>query len=97
MHMVQVQQGTSRNTSAPAIHREQMYMVQAKNIGSPKVSATSDDDTDVNMIQKGGMTTREMKKFTREVNLAEANMGLLPEYLDWSTQSIPFSRADHPP
>src|SRR3954453_11320250 len=49
------------------------------------------------MIQKGGMNTREMKKFTREVNLAEASMGLLPEYLDWSTQSITFSQADHPP
>src|SRR4051812_28450022 len=24
-------------------------------------------------------------------------MGLLPEYLDWSAQSVTFSRADHPP
>src|SRR3954466_7219714 len=38
-----------------------------------------------------------MKKFTREVNLAETTMEITPEYLDWSSQSITFSRADHPP
>src|SRR3954469_8582672 len=38
-----------------------------------------------------------MKKFTREVNLAEATMAIIPEYLEWSSQSITFSRADHPP
>ena len=49
------------------------------------------------MIQKSGLSKREMKKFTREVNLAEAAMGITPEYVDWSEQSITFSRADHPP
>src|SRR3954449_5749814 len=36
-----------------------------------------------------------MKKFTREVNLAEACMAT--EYVDWSEQPIHFSRDDHPP
>src|SRR4051794_24964666 len=38
-----------------------------------------------------------MKKFTREVNLAEATMEIAPEYLNWSEQNITFSRADNPP
>src|SRR3954454_11093107 len=40
---------------------------------------------------------REMKKFTREVNLAEATMAITLEYLNCSEQNITFSRADHPP
>ena len=47
------------------------------------------------MIQKTCSSKRELKKFTREVNLAEAAM--TTEYVDWSEQSITFSRADHPP
>jgi len=49
------------------------------------------------MIQKSCLSKREMKNFTREVNLAESTMGITPEYVDWSEQSITFSRADHPP
>ena len=49
------------------------------------------------MIQKGGLTRREMKKLTREVNLAEATMAITPEYLNWYEQNITFRRADHPP
>ena len=49
----------------------------------------------MNMIQKACSSKRELKKFTREVNLAEAAM--TTEYVDWSEQSITFSRADHPP
>lgn len=71
-----------------------MYMLQARNIGSPEVSAPY---AEVNMIQKGGLTKREMKKFTREVNLAEATMAITPEYLNWLEQNITFTRADHPP
>ena len=97
MHMVQVWQGASSGTSAPPIHRVQMYMLQERNVKSPKVSATSEPSAEVNMIQKGGLTKREMKKFTREVNLAEATMVITPEYLNWSEQNITFSRADHPP
>ena len=46
------------------------------------------------MIQKAHVSKRELKKFTREVNLAEACM--TTEYVDWSEQTIYFSRADHP-
>ena len=49
------------------------------------------------MIQKTGLSKRDMKKLTREVNLAESVMAITPEYLNWSEQSITFSRADHPP
>ena len=51
----------------------------------------------MNMIHKTGFSKRELKKFTREVNLAEVTMANIPEYIDWSEQSILFSRADHPP
>ena len=36
----------------------------------------------VPMIQKAHFSKREMKKFTREVNLAEASM--TTEYVNWS-------------
>ena len=36
-----------------------------------------------------------MKKLTQEINLAESTMANIPEYIDWSSQSILFSRADH--
>ena len=49
------------------------------------------------MIQKTGLSRRDMKKLTREVNLAEATMAITPEYLNWSEQNITFSRTDHPP
>ena len=49
------------------------------------------------MIQKTVLSKRDMKKLTREVNLAEATMAITPEYLNWSEQNITFSRADHPP
>src|SRR4051812_44871202 len=47
------------------------------------------------MINKAYPSKREMKKFTREVNLAEACMDT--EYVDWSEQPIYFSQDDHPP
>ena len=97
MHMVQVRQGAPGRISAPPIHHTQMYMFHARNIESPKVSAPPAPEAEVNMTQKGGLTKREMKKFTREVNLAEATMAITPEYINWSEQSITFSRADHPP
>src|SRR3954469_18557160 len=74
-----------------------MYMLEARNIKTPRVSAAPTSEAEVNMIQKGGLTKREMKKFTREVNLAEATMAITPEYLNWSEQNITFSRDDHPP
>ena len=43
----------------------------------------------VPMIQKAHSSKREMKKFTREVNLAEACM--TTEYVNWSEQTIHFS------
>jgi hypothetical protein len=48
------------------------------------------------MIHRTGVSRREMKKLTQEVNLAEVTMANVPEFIDWSTQSILFSRADHP-
>ena len=91
MHMVQVRQGEAGKTSAPPIHRIQMYMLQARNVMAPNISATPKPSAEVNMIQKGGLTKREMKKLTREVNLAEATMGITPEYLNWSEQNITYS------
>ena len=70
-----------------------MYMLHSRNIESPKVSAPPAPEAEVNMIQKGGLTKREMKKFTREVNLAEATMAITPEYLNWSDQNITFRSA----
>src|SRR4051812_31160082 len=49
----------------------------------------------VPMINKAYPSKREIKKFTIEVNLAEACM--VTEYVDWSEQPIYFSRDDHPP
>ncbi|KAK1669586.1 hypothetical protein QYE76_057745 [Lolium multiflorum] len=43
-----------------------------------------------------GVSRREMKKLTREINLAESIMANIPEYVEWSSQNITFSRADHP-
>jgi hypothetical protein len=48
------------------------------------------------MIHKTGVSRREMEKLTQEINLAESIMANIPEYIDWSSQSILFSRADHP-
>ncbi len=48
------------------------------------------------MIHRTGISRREMKKLTQEINLAEVTMANVPEFIDWSTQSILFSRADHP-
>ena len=48
------------------------------------------------MIQKGGLIRREMKKLTREMNLAEANTAITSEYLGWSEQDVTFGLDDHP-
>ena len=48
------------------------------------------------MIHRTGVSRREMKKLTREINLAESVMANIPEYVEWSSQNITFSRADHP-
>jgi hypothetical protein len=37
-----------------------------------------------------------MKKLTKEINLAESIMSNFPEYIDWSLQSVLFSRDDQP-
>ncbi|KAK1651897.1 hypothetical protein QYE76_069702 [Lolium multiflorum] len=50
----------------------------------------------MSMIHRTGVSRREMKKFTREINLAESIMANIPEYVEWSSQNITFSRADHP-
>jgi hypothetical protein len=48
------------------------------------------------MIHKIGVSRREMKKLTQEINLAEVTMANVPEFMDWFSQSILFNRADHP-
>ena len=48
------------------------------------------------MIQKGGLTRREMKKLTREMHMAEAVTASTPEYLRWSDQDITFGLDGHP-
>ncbi|KAK1610864.1 hypothetical protein QYE76_034537, partial [Lolium multiflorum] len=50
----------------------------------------------VNMIHKTSFSKREAKKFSREVKYAEVAMAEVPGYIDWSDQSISFSKADHP-
>ncbi|KAK1604027.1 hypothetical protein QYE76_027700 [Lolium multiflorum] len=50
----------------------------------------------MSMIHRTGVSRREMKKLTREINLAESVMANIPEYVEWSSQNITFSRADHP-
>ena len=50
----------------------------------------------ISMIQKGGLTRREIKKLTREMHLAEAITASTPEYLGWSDQDITFGLDDHP-
>jgi hypothetical protein len=49
----------------------------------------------MSMIHITGVSRREMKKLTQEINLAKSTMANIPEYVDWSSQSILFSRADH--
>src|SRR4051812_49431897 len=55
---------------------------------SPMITIREDTHSpvNVNMIQMGGLTRREMKKLTREMNLVEATMEITPEYLGWSEQ-----------
>jgi hypothetical protein len=48
------------------------------------------------MIHKTGVSKRELNKLTQEINLAEVTMANIPRYIDWSKQSVLFSRADHP-
>ncbi|KAK1603321.1 hypothetical protein QYE76_016673 [Lolium multiflorum] len=50
----------------------------------------------MSMIHRTGVSRREMKKLTREINLVERIMANIPEYVEWSSQNITFSRADHP-
>jgi hypothetical protein len=50
----------------------------------------------MSMIHRTGVSRREMKKLTHEINFAESIMENIPEYVDWSSHSILFSRADHP-
>jgi hypothetical protein len=50
----------------------------------------------VNMIHNTGSSKRKAKKFSRDIKFAEVAMAVVPYYIDWSDQSILFSRADHP-
>jgi hypothetical protein len=50
----------------------------------------------VSMIHKTSFSKREAKKFSREIKFAEVAMAAVLDYIDWSDQSILFSRADHP-
>ena len=50
----------------------------------------------MSMIHRTSVSRREMKKLTREINLAESVMANIPEYVEWSSQEITFSRMDHP-
>ncbi|KAK1698714.1 hypothetical protein QYE76_015411 [Lolium multiflorum] len=48
------------------------------------------------MIHKTSFSKREIKKFSREVKYAEVAIVDTPDFIDWSDQSISFSKADHP-
>ncbi|KAK1649261.1 hypothetical protein QYE76_067066 [Lolium multiflorum] len=50
----------------------------------------------MSVIHRTGVSKRERKKLTREINLAESIMANIPKYIDWSSHSVMFSRADHP-
>jgi hypothetical protein len=50
----------------------------------------------VSMIHKTSLSKREIKMFSREVKYAEVAMVDTTEFIDWSDQSISFSKADHP-
>jgi hypothetical protein len=39
----------------------------------------------MSMIHRTGISRREMKKLTQEVNLAEVTMANVPEFIDCST------------
>jgi hypothetical protein len=39
----------------------------------------------MSMIHRTGVSRREMKKLTQEINLAESIMANIPEYIDWSS------------
>src|SRR4051794_6836833 len=49
------------------------------------------------MIQKGGLKNRAQKLITRHVNMAITSPPPTIEYLNWSDQSIGYTREDHPP
>jgi hypothetical protein len=49
------------------------------------------------MIQRGRPSNRVQKKRKRQVFLAVNAPPAIPEYLNWSEQSISFDRSDHPP
>jgi hypothetical protein len=48
------------------------------------------------MIHKTSSSKREAKKFSREIKIAELAMAEVLDYINWSEQSILFSKADHP-
>jgi hypothetical protein len=50
----------------------------------------------VNMIHKTSFSKREAKKFSRDIKLEEVAMPDVPEFIDWSDQSIMFGKTDHP-
>ncbi|KAK1681520.1 hypothetical protein QYE76_042368 [Lolium multiflorum] len=50
----------------------------------------------VSTIHKTSFSKREVKSFSREVKYAKVAMVDTPEYIDWSDQSISFSKAGHP-
>jgi pantothenate synthetase len=80
-------------TSAYAQSQQQQY-VPSEDIYVPtEIYPVSQGH--VNMIHKASVSKRESKKFSREIKLAEVAMAIVPEYIDWSDQSILFSRADH--
>ena len=49
----------------------------------------------MSMIHKTGISRREVKKLTKEINLAESTMANVIEFSNWSARSILFSRANH--
>ena len=74
-------------------------ILPVKSIASAGTSSALREDPSLahlNMIHKGGLTKREMKKLTQEMSQAEAIMMITPEYLSWSEHDVTFGLDDHP-
>ncbi|KAK1662060.1 hypothetical protein QYE76_050219 [Lolium multiflorum] len=90
MHKLIQQSGQQPLPPPPPQHQVQQAQPHQPNEAFPPPRGQ------MSMIHKTGVSRREMKKLTREINLAESIMANIPEYVEWSSQNITFSRADHP-
>ena len=70
-------QGAPAPNMAPQVQPQQQLQIQQR---APE--AFPPPEGQMSMIQRSGFSKRELKKFTREVNLVEASMANIPEYIN---------------